>query len=85
VTETLSIKVPSEMKTRLRAIARARKTKPSTLLRDALENVLNGATRNGRATCGELSKDLFDNLEPGGPTDLATNPKHLRGFGKWRR
>lgn len=85
MTETLSIKVPREIKLRLRAIAKARKTKPSTILRDALEQVLNGATRDEGVTCGALSEDLFENLERGGPIDLATNAKHLKGFGKWRR
>lgn len=84
MSETLSIKVPREMKTRLRAIAKARKTKPATLLRDALVQVLNGATRGEIATCGALSADLFENLERRGPIDLATNAKHLKGFGKWR-
>jgi hypothetical protein len=85
VTETLSFKVPREIKLRLRAIAKARKIKPSTILRDALEKVLNGATRDEGATCGALSKDLFEKLERRGPKDLATNARHMKGFGKWRR
>ena len=85
MTETLSLKVPHELKTRLRAVARARKTKPAALLREALAQVLDGARRNETATCGALSADLFENLERRGPRDLATNAKYLKGFGQWPR
>lgn len=35
-------------------------------------------------TCYDLSKDLCGSVK-GGPGDLATNPKHLRDYGKWKR
>jgi predicted transcriptional regulator len=40
MTETLSIKVPKELKARLRAAAKSRQVKPSALLREALELVI---------------------------------------------
>ena len=33
-------------------------------------------------SCFDLCKDLFENLEPGGPDDLSTNPRHLEDFGR---
>ena len=81
--ETLSIKVPKATKTRLKALARARKTSPSALLREAIDHVLSGSqTRSSRPSLHELSRDLFEDLGPGGPPDLSSNPKHMEGFGK---
>jgi ribbon-helix-helix CopG family protein len=83
MTETLSITVPMETKTRLKALARARKTSPSALLREAVEHLLrNSRARTSRPSLYELSRDLFENLGPGGPRDLSTNPKHMKGFGR---
>jgi hypothetical protein len=82
VTETLSIKVPKELKVRLRAVAKSRKTKPSVLLRQALEIVISGVPKEGKPSLYELSKDLFDDLAKSGPRDLSTNPRHLDDLGK---
>ncbi|MGH8094607.1 MAG: CopG family ribbon-helix-helix protein [Chthoniobacterales bacterium] len=81
--ETLSIKVPKTTKTRLRALARARKTSPSALLREAIEQVLNSSrTLSGRPSLHQLSHDLFENLGASGPKDLSSNPKYMEGFGR---
>ena len=80
VKETLSIKVSPDIKARLRALARARKTKPSVLLREALEIVLEGG--RAKPSLYELNRDLLSSLGPGGPEDLSTNPAHLEGFGR---
>jgi len=80
VKETLSIKVPRETKARIQAVARARQTKPSTLLREALEIVIGGG--QARPSLYELNRDILDSLGPGGAEDLSTNPEHLKGFGQ---
>jgi hypothetical protein len=81
--ETLSIKVPKITKTRLQALARARKTSPSALLREAINHVLSGSkASSARPSLHELSRDLFADFGPGGPADLSSNPKHLEGFGR---
>ena len=82
VTETLSIKVSKELKERLRAAARSRHTKPSALVREALELVVSCAAPNSKPSLYDLSKDLFENLSRGGPRDLSTNRKHLDDLGK---
>jgi hypothetical protein len=82
MTETLSIKVPVQTKARLRAVAKHRHTSPSMLLREALDTVLTGETPKGRASLYEMSRDLFDDMERGGPRDLATNPKYMEDFGR---
>ena len=77
--ETLSIKVSAETKARLKAVAAARKTSPSFILREALDLVLDGG--RAKPSLYQLNRDLFENPGPGGPEDLSTNPAHLEGFG----
>ena len=82
MTETLSIKVPKELKVRLRAVAKSRQTKPSALLREALEIVISGADTGNKPSLYDLSRDLFDKLGRNGPPDLSTNPEYLDDLGK---
>jgi predicted DNA-binding protein len=78
--ETLSIKVSPDTKARLQSVARARKTTPSVLLREALDIVIEG-TRT-KPSLYELNRDILSSLGPGGAEDLSTNSAHLEGFGK---
>lgn len=82
MTETLSIKVPLETKARLRALARDRRTSPSALVREALEVVLAGESPANGASLYEKSRDLFEELDSGGPPDLSANPEYLNDLGK---
>jgi predicted DNA-binding protein len=82
MTETLSIKVSKELKARLRAAAKNRQTKPSTLVREALELVISGSATENRPSLYDLSKDLFENLGHSGPRDLSTNRKYLDDLGQ---
>jgi hypothetical protein len=82
VDETLSLKVPKAVKIRLQAIAKARKVKPSVLLREALDQVLASQKAADGLSCYDLCRDLFEHLESGGPKDLSTNKKYLEDFGK---
>lgn len=82
MTETLSIKVPVQTKARLKAVAKNRHTNPSALLREALDLVLAGESRSGKASLYELNRDLFADEEGGGPRDLSTNPRYMEDFGK---
>jgi hypothetical protein len=74
--------VSKELKTRLRAAAKSRQTKPSALVREALELVISGAGSNIKLSLYDLSKDLFENLGRGGARDLSTNRQHLDDLGK---
>ena len=65
---------------RLKALAKRSGKAQSELIREGLEWRM---AIEGRAAAGsvlELAGDLVGALN--GPTDLATNAKHLRGFGK---
>jgi len=63
-------------------VAKARKVRPSVLLREALDQVLAGHDPEGGTSCYDLCSDLFERIEPGGPKDLSTNKKYMDGFGK---
>ena len=75
---TLSVKVSLELRKKLEQVARKRQTTASNLLRHALQLVVTSEAQDG--SCYELCEDLFDDLG-GGPRDLSTNRKHLKGFG----
>ena len=75
---TISVKLPDSLAMRLRrAVARRRATQ-SDLIREALEAHL-ATPRPG--SCFELVGDLAGSLR-GGPRDLSSNKRHLKGFGR---
>ena len=77
--KTISLKVPDEIDARLEARAKAiRKTK-SELTREALAAFLEGEGSSG-VSCLDLVRDLVGTAQ--GPGDLASNKKHLRGYGR---
>jgi predicted DNA-binding protein len=78
--KTLSIKVPRTVSARIAQLARERGTTVSAVVRDALETYPGSRLDS----FGELAKEYIGSLA-GGPGDLATNPKHLKGYGTWRR
>ena len=73
---TVSFKLPPELDDALDDLARARGASRSALVREALELLAKGKRRSVAALAG----DLVGSIE--GPTDLATNKKHMAGYGK---
>lgn len=78
--ETMSIKLPKELKARIRATARVRKTRPSALVREAIEQSLNG--KGAKPSLYELDRDVLEIPDDSGPRDLSTNPKYMKNYGK---
>ena len=78
---TISLKLPDRLLERLEAATRARGTTKSSLVRECLEQSLDARPAKGKATCYDLASDLAGSLK-GLPYDLATNPKHMKGFGQ---
>lgn len=77
---TISLKIPEELVSRMDAVARAKQTSRSALLREALEEKLKVATRKAPLSLYEQSSDLCG-MGSSGIGDLASNPKHMDGFG----
>jgi len=77
---TITCKVPEKLAAQLDALARAERRSKSALVREALEDRLKAKRRRGQVTAYDLVKNLCGSLK-GGPTDLATDPKYMEGFG----
>lgn len=82
MTTTLTLKVPREMATKLEAVAAKKRLPKSKYIRDALGMALDKE---------EIEPSLYDLMKDGlgcfdsGKTDKSTNPKYMKGFGKWRK
>jgi len=77
---TISLKIPDELVSRVDAVARAKRTSRSALLREALEDKLKAMASKSPPSLYEQSADLCGKGSSG-LGDLASNPKHLEGFG----
>jgi len=80
-TNRLSIRVRPKLRRELRGFSSATGRRESEIVREALEEYLDA---NGRSeTCFDIARrsGLVGAVEDA-PTDLSTNPKHLRGFGR---
>jgi hypothetical protein len=74
--ETISFKLPADLRARLEREAKRRQVRQSTIIRESLERTLgrvDGAKRE--LTCADLAGDLIGSFA--GPPDLSTNPKYL--------
>jgi len=73
---TVSFKLPSELDDAIDELARSRGASRSAVVREALESLAKRKKRSVTALAG----DLVGSVE--GPADLATNKKHMTGYGK---
>ena len=72
----VSVKLSADLDHALTEIARRRNASRSAILREALEAFARGSKRSVTAAAGELVGSVR------GPRDLASNPKHLVGYGE---
>lgn len=77
---TLTVKLPPALEARLEALVRKRKQSKSELVREAIERLVDEPCAPAKGSVLDLIGDLVG-METG-PTDLSTNPKHMRGFGE---
>jgi len=77
---TLTLKVPSEMAAKLEAVAARKRLPKSKYVRDVLSTALNKEKQE--PSLHDLMKGAIGCFD--GPSDLSTNPKYLKGYGKWR-
>lgn len=77
----IQVKVPERLDTRLRAVAKQRRTTKVALIRECIEREVGSPTAepNGKS-CFDLAKDLAGSVR--GPRDLSTNQKYFSGFGR---
>ena len=79
--QTISLKLPESLLALLEKESRQRRINKSALVRAALERELSPPANKGEGSCYDLARDLAGLLK-GLPKDLATNPKHMEGFGR---
>jgi len=72
---TPPLKLPEDLDRRLTDLARRRKISRSALLREAIETYASEHEGSVTARAGELVGSLE------GPKDLASDPRHLKGYG----
>ena len=77
---TLTVKLPQPLEARLDALVRCRGRRKSALVREAIEKLISESGDIAAGSVADLLRDLKGAVE--GPKDLATNPKHLKGYGK---
>ena len=78
---TITCKVSEKLAAQLETLARAERRSKSALIREALENRVKAKRRRAPVSAYDLVKHLCGSLK-GGPSDLATNPDHMKGFGE---
>jgi predicted transcriptional regulator len=79
---TLSFKLPESLLLRLEQESRARRLTKSAVVRAALERELEPAKSARATSCYDLARDLAGSVRKKLPKDLATNPKHMKSFGR---
>ena len=80
-TETLAIRISKSERTAIRKRAKQEKLSQGDLVRRALRAYGVTAEPAKAKTGYDVIKHLIGSCK-GGPTDLATNPKHMEGFGR---
>lgn len=80
--KTMTVKLPDELAVRLEKRANRLGVSKSALLRESLERDLGkDAVVEEEPSAYDLMKDGFGCVDSG-IGDLATNPKHMEGFGR---
>ena len=78
---TITCKLPEETAARLAGLARQQHRSKSAVLRESLELRLQAEQGTPEPKAIDRVRHLQGVLK-GGPSDLATNPEHMRGFGE---
>jgi predicted DNA-binding protein len=77
----ITVRLPAELRRRLKAAASRTQTRESDLIREAVKRHL--ANGEAELTAYQYAKaNGLIGAVRGAPKDLSTNPKHFRGFGR---
>ena len=79
---TISLKIPAEIGARLKSVAERNRVSKSEYVRATLISALYAEKEKPSAL--EVLQDLAGSVSSG-KKDMATNPKYMKGYGKWRR
>jgi Arc/MetJ-type ribon-helix-helix transcriptional regulator len=79
--QRLTVRIPAQLRSRIRDRVRTNGQTPSDLVRLALESYLTERSGTGSAYDLARATGLIGCMRRG-PKDLSTNPRHFGGFGK---
>jgi hypothetical protein len=85
VQETISMKIPRELKERLRALAAQRGVSVSALVKEGIRSALGDRVAGSAPTCHDLIAPYLvapDRVGASGLGDLAADKRHLAGLGR---
>ena len=80
---TLTVKMPEDLKMNVETVARFSGKSVSAVVRESLLRTIR-KTGSRRSSLYERTKDLCG-AGSSGIDDLATSPKHMKGFGSWQQ
>ncbi len=78
--KTLTVRVREDLLAQIEAVAQERGWSKSSLVRKALESIVRDEAQSEGPSCYDLAEDLSGTVD--GPTDLSTNKKHFKGYGR---
>ena len=81
---TISLKIPDAVGARLQGVAARTRISKSEYVRKTLISALNADAVEAKPSAFELIQDIAGTVSSG-KKDMATNPKYMKGYGKWRR
>jgi len=76
----VTCKLPKKLAAKLERLAKAERRSKQALLREAIEQRLKTERHVGGVPAYEFIKHVVGTLD--GPSDLGTNPEHMKGFGE---
>lgn len=79
--QTITCKIPPSLNAKLEAVANKRGLSKSDVVREALETQLPEQQRKAGLSAHDLMKHACGVVDSG-HKDLATNPKHMKDFGR---
>ena len=79
-----SFELPPALCRKVRSAAKLRKMSPELYVAKVLEAELSSKQPTDRPSLFDQARDLCGSIS-GGPPDLARNPRHLKGYGEWKR
>ena len=77
---TITVKIPEKLEAALEEVSARRRVSKSALVRASLEESLKKELNRSRANAYALMKNGLGVVRSG-RKDLASNPKHMKGFG----
>jgi predicted transcriptional regulator len=78
--KTIALKLSDELLAQIQHAAKTRGETKSAIMREVLEDYFSKKEHQDTCSCLDLARDLAGSLQ--GPSDLATNPAHMDGYGR---